>query len=108
MISTLTISSHSTMTNTPLTSPISGNSNPFSTFSLLDNTDIIEIDNSSKSMKSAPLNVEKDRERDRERARPRARKGLMGFKGFQAAMGKSFQLSNKISGPKSDITAVIK
>ena len=101
------------MTNTPLSSPISGgNSNRFSNFSLLDNTDLIDIDNSNKSMKSAPLNAEKDRdkdrERDRERDRPQARKGLMGFKGFQAAMGKSFQLSNKISRPKSDITAIIK
>ena len=48
---------------------------------------------------------ERERERDRERARPQARKGLMGFKGFQAAMGKSLQLSNKSGRPKSHIKA---
>ena len=79
--------------------------------SLSDKKETIEIDGHNQSSKSIQLNKEKEkerereRERDRERARPQARKGLMGFKGFQAAMGKSLQLSNKSGRPKSHITA---
>ena len=111
--STLTINSCPSVTNTLLSIPTLGKSNRFNILSLSDKKETIEIDGNNQSSKSMQLNKEKERERDRERererdrerARPQARKGLMGFKGFQAAMGKSLQLSNKTGRPKSHITA---
>ena len=70
---------------------------------LMDSKDTIDTDSPRESFLSISTMKNRDRERDRERSRPQARKGLMGFKGFKAAMEKTLQLSNRIGRPKCDI-----